>query len=102
MLRLIELTYIVPLTEVEKYVAVHREYLQQYFDQGYFIVSGPKDPREGGMILAVGNVETLATIMEGDPYYKNKIATYKITSFQPVKMSKGFESALSNLVKITQ
>lgn len=97
MLRLIELTYQVPMTEVEKHVAAHRDYLQLYFDQGYLIAAGPKDPRDGGVILAVGEVEFLNKIIEGDPYSKNNIATYKITSFNPVKKSKAFEKLLEEM-----
>jgi len=97
MLRLIELTYKVPMTEVEKYVAAHRDYLQLYFDQGYLIAAGPKDPRDGGIILAVGEIEFLNKMIEQDPYSKHNIADYKIKSFSPIKKSKSFEKLLSEM-----
>lgn len=97
MLRLIDLTYKVPLTELDKHLAEHREFLQIYYDKGYFIASGPKDPRDGGIILAIGEIDFLNEIIQQDPFYKNKLADYKIISFDPVKKSKAFEKLLTEM-----
>lgn len=97
MLRLIDITYKAPLTEVEKFLTAHRQFLQTYYDQGYFIASGPREPRDGGIILAVGEIDFLNSVIQQDPYYKNQIADYKIISFNPVKKSMNFEKLLAEL-----
>jgi uncharacterized protein YciI len=97
MLRLINIEYKVPLSEIEKYLVAHREYLQIYYDKGNFIASGPKDPRTGGIILAVGEIDFLNEVIKGDPFFKNDAADFSIISFDPVKKSEAFEALLKNL-----
>ena len=97
MLRIINIDYKVPFAEVEKHLVAHREYLQIYYDKGNFIASGPKDPRTGGIILAVGDIDTLNEIIKGDPFFANDIADYNIVSFNPVKKSPAFEDLFNKI-----
>lgn len=97
MLRLINIEYKVPFSEVEKHLLAHREYLQIYYDKGHFIASGPKDPKTGGMILAVGDIGFLNEVIKGDPFFTNDVADYNIISFDPVKKSLEFEQLLENV-----
>ncbi len=73
---IIELTYKKPLNEVEKYLQDHRDFLSKYYDQGVFLASGPKDPRDGGIILA--NCNDADEIIKEDPFYQHQIADYKV------------------------
>ena len=43
----VDLVYKKPLSEVDRYVQEHRDFLQKYYDQDLLIVSGPKIPKEG-------------------------------------------------------
>ncbi len=45
------LTYIKPLSEVEKYLEEHIAFLDKYYASGKFICSGRKNPRTGGVIF---------------------------------------------------
>ena len=45
------LTYKLPLAEVERHLAAHREYLDRQYAAGTFLCSGPQNPRTGGVIL---------------------------------------------------
>ena len=45
------LTYRKPLSEVDKFLAAHREYLTKHYAAGDFIASGPQTPCVGGVIL---------------------------------------------------
>lgn len=45
------LTYLKPLSEVEKYLEEHVAFLDRYYEAGKFICSGRKNPRIGGVIL---------------------------------------------------
>jgi len=88
---IIELDYIKSLEEVDKFLAVHRAFLDEGYAKNYFIASGPKNPRTGGIILS--NIESrkqLEAIIEKDPFYIEKIAEYKITEFVPVKYDQNF------------
>ena len=48
---IVNLTYIKPLDEVEKFLEKHIDFLNQYYTKGHFIASGRKNPRTGGIIL---------------------------------------------------
>lgn len=84
---IVNLTYIKPLNEVEKHIATHREFLDRQYASGAFLASGPKNPRDGGIILASGSItrEELETILAHDPFKNQGLAEYQITEFAPVK-----------------
>jgi len=83
---LIELKFTVPLTEVDKYLRAHREFLDTHYAYGNFLVSGPKDPRTGGVIVALlDDLEKVKAIMKQDPYYLVGIAEYSYMKFQPTR-----------------
>ena len=83
---IVQLTYKAPLSEVDKYLQAHREFLDYYYKQGYLLASGPKKPRTGGVLIAFGNdIEELKKILHKDPYFLADISEYEIVEFSPVK-----------------
>lgn len=38
---IVQLTYLVPINEVNKYLQAHREFLDYHYKQGLLVVSGP-------------------------------------------------------------
>ena len=50
----IELIYKADLEEIDAHMAAHVRFLKKYYASGHFLVSGRKIPRDGGIILAVG------------------------------------------------
>lgn len=83
---IIQLTYKAPISEVDKYLQAHREFLDYYYKQGILVASGPLKPRTGGIIIALGkNKSDLEAIIKEDPYYLAEIADYEIIEFTPVK-----------------
>lgn len=83
---IIDLTYKVNLTVVEKHLQQHREYLDEHFSSSVFLSSGAKVPRTGGVIIATcDNKQALLRIIKEDPFYKNNIADYSITEYLPSK-----------------
>lgn len=48
---IISLNYKKSLDDIELYLIQHREFLERYYQAGVFILSGPKVPRTGGVIL---------------------------------------------------
>lgn len=89
------LTYQKPLSEVEKYLGMHRTYLDINYKAGHFIASGAQEPRTGGIILCRAATKELAQeIMKSDPFYINKVATYDVIEFIPTKYADGFQRLL--------
>ena len=78
------LTYKLPLAEVERHLAAHREYLDRQYAAGTFLCSGPQNPRTGGVILCRAE----------DPFRIHGVADYEIIEFSPVKRLPGFEAFL--------
>lgn len=85
---IVQLTYKAPLTEVDKYLQAHREFLDYYYKQGLLLASGPMSPRTGGIIIALTKDKAgLETIFQKDPYYLAEIADYKFIEFTPDRKS---------------
>lgn len=92
----INLNYLKPLEIVDQYLVEHRNYLEQGYQKNYFIASGPKNPRTGGIILSqLTDRNLLENIIKDDPFYKNHIASFDITEFSPVKFHEKFNYFVS-------
>jgi uncharacterized protein YciI len=80
------LNYIKPLSEVDRFVPQHIEFLDRYYASGHFQISGRKEPRTGGVILSTAATrEEIDNIIEQDPFHRARIAEYEIIEFHPVK-----------------
>ena len=90
------LTYKKPLSEVDKYLQAHRDYLAEHYAAGDFIASGPQNPRIGGVIMIkANNREAVDAIISEDPFYINGIADYQIVEFTPTMfINENLESSL--------
>ncbi|KMT65867.1 YciI family protein [Catenovulum maritimum] len=83
---IISLTYKQSNAEVDKYIDSHRIFLTKFYAAGVFIMSGRKQPRTGGIILAKAqNLASLEQIIQQDPFYIHQLADYEITEFLPSK-----------------
>jgi uncharacterized protein YciI len=79
----IELTYKAELTEIDAHMAAHVKFLKKYYASGNFLVSGRKVPRDGGIILAVGeNRRVIESIIEEDPFFEHGLADFRIIEFR--------------------
>jgi uncharacterized protein YciI len=83
---IVDLNYKSPIKLIEKHIQEHKDYLDEHFTQRIFLLSGPKVPRTGGIILANCESKTdLMRIIKEDPFYKNNMADYSIIEFKPTK-----------------
>lgn len=81
-----------PLDVVEHYLAEHRAFLEEGYQADFFIASGPKNPRTGGVILSqLQDREQLMRIIKNDPFILHDIADYDVTEFTPVKYHQNFK-----------
>ena len=78
----VSLTYVCELSEVDKYLDSHMEYLNKQYVNGVFLASGRKTPRTGGIIFAQAESrEVLEHILSADPFKVHGLANYEITEF---------------------
>ncbi|MEU5432718.1 YciI family protein [Streptomyces sp. NPDC020719] len=83
---ILDLTYTAPLTRVDELLAEHVAWLNEQYAAGVFIASGRKEPREGGVILAVGDDRAaIERITATDPFHVNGVCAYRITEFFATK-----------------
>ena len=79
----IELTYKVDLKQIDAHMKAHVTFLNKYYASGHFLVSGRKVPRDGGIILAVGESrEEIEAIANEDPFCKHGLADIRIIQFR--------------------
>jgi uncharacterized protein YciI len=79
----IELVYTADLAQIDAHMAAHVIFLNKYYASGHFLVSGRKVPRDGGIILAVGeNRQEITAIIEQDPFYRHGLATFRVIEFR--------------------
>lgn len=89
------LNYQKSLNEVDKYLSMHREYLEKFYEAGNFIASGRQNPRTGGIILCkASNRQDVEKIIVQDPFSINQIAKYQIIEFETSKCIKELSSIL--------
>ncbi len=79
----IELIYKAALTEIDAHMRAHVRFLDKYYASGNFLVSGRKIPRDGGIILAVGESrQQIEAIVKEDPFYAKGLADFRIIEFR--------------------
>jgi len=92
---IVSITYTRPLDQVDRHLDAHRDWLKQQYAAGYFLASGRKVPRTGGVILStVDDRERLQAIIAGDPFRLAGVADYEVTEFVPNLVADGFEALL--------
>lgn len=88
---IVHVNYKKPIEIVEEYLVKHRAFLEEGYKENYFIASGPRNPRTGGIIISqLKNRKQLEEILQKDPFYIEKIADYEIMEFTPVKYHPDF------------
>jgi len=83
----VNIIYRKPIAEIEAQTTAHRAFLDTLYKTGHFLISGPKIPRTGGIIIAKGTISKadLQTLLTEDPYQKQGLAQYDIIEFNPMK-----------------
>ena len=90
---IIDIHYKKPIEVIEQFLVAHREFLEEGYKKNYFVASGPKNPRTGGIIVSqLKDKNELESILKNDPFLLNDIAEYHFIEFNPVKYHKDFVS----------
>ncbi|WP_405609252.1 YciI family protein [Streptomyces sp. NBC_01511] len=78
----LELTYTAPVDRVDALAADHHAWVDASFAVGAFLLSGRKQPRDGGVILAVGDDRAAVEgLIATDPFVVGGVCAYRITEF---------------------
>jgi uncharacterized protein YciI len=65
-------------------VPAHREFLQERFASGLFVVSGRRVPWTGGVIVARGTREDVEAAIAADPFTRAGVADTELVEFEPL------------------
>src|SRR5262245_19350922 len=92
----IELIYKAPLADIDKHMPAHVRFLKKYYGSGHFLVSGRKIPRDGGIILAVGQSrEEIEAIIREDPFCARGLADFRIIEFRASQKADDIQSRIA-------
>ncbi|MCZ6909739.1 MAG: YciI family protein [Rickettsia endosymbiont of Ixodes persulcatus] len=91
---IIELTYKKPIDVVNEFVDEHIAFLKKYYEKGIFLASGQKNPHDGGIIVALGDKDTIIKIIQEDAFVKNDVVNYRVTEFVPNRYHKVLEKII--------
>jgi uncharacterized protein YciI len=88
----LELTYTAPLDAVDALLDAHRAWLEEQYEEGHFLASGRKNPRDGGVILAVAEDRArIEEVVAGDPFVTAGVCAYRVTEFVATKTAPALE-----------
>lgn len=76
---ILSLTYKADLAEADKHMQPHLDWVSQGYDRGWFLASGRKVPRTGGVIFAKGDRAEIEAFVALDPFVIHAIADYELT-----------------------
>jgi len=80
---IIELTYKADLAVIDAHMKAHVKFLKKYYAAGNFLMSGRKIPRDGGIIVAVGdNRQRIEAIAAEDPFCTHGLAEFRVIEFR--------------------
>ncbi|MYL98615.1 hypothetical protein GR702_12650 [Novosphingobium sp. FGD1] len=81
---IVSLTYTGSLEAVDALLADHVAWLKTNREAGHFVGWGRKVPREGGIVLAVGESrEAIAALAAQDPFVTGGVASVEVIEWAP-------------------
>jgi uncharacterized protein YciI len=92
----IELIYKADLSEIDANMRAHMAYLKKYYAAGRFLLSGRKVPREGGIILALGDSrEEMEAIVKEDPFISRGLSDFRLIEFNQSQRADSIDALLA-------
>jgi uncharacterized protein YciI len=80
---IIELTYTASLAAIDAHMAAHMKFLKKHYAAGRFLMSGRKIPRDGGIIVAIGDSrDEIEAIAREDPFCAKGLAEFRVVQFR--------------------
>lgn len=83
--------YLKAVDEIDRVLPEHRAFLERYYKSGLFIVSGPQEPRIGGVIVTADVPRSaIDEALAKDPFVREGISAYEIIEFKITKRADWF------------
>ncbi|CRK61661.1 hypothetical protein [Alloactinosynnema sp. L-07] len=83
------ITYTAPLEEIDYVLADHSAWIGKQYEAGYFLASGRRDPRTGGVIITRPmNRDKLNALLATDPFALRKLAHYDVIAFTATRTAR--------------
>ena len=83
---IVEIIYKVPFEQLSEIVPAHRKFLDEGYEKGMLLMSGPQNPKTGGIVIArAKEIDEIKKYFNKDPYLISKVAEHRIIEFTPVK-----------------
>ena len=89
---ILSLTYVKPNEEADRHMEPHMAWVKEGYARGWFLASGRKVPRTGGVILAVGDRALIETYVTADPFIIHGVAEYDVTEVALTTVTEGLEA----------
>jgi uncharacterized protein YciI len=87
---LIELTYKVPFSEIEPFLAQHMAFVEKGYASGHFLASGRKVPRDGGLIFCqAASKQEVEELMQQDPFVYQNLVELRVIEFVTSRTTAG-------------
>lgn len=102
---LLEGEHLVPFDELAQLVEAHHAFLQQGYDRGDFLFSGPQIPPHGGLLVAKAkDREALDRLLADEPFVRaGKMRFSRVVEFESAQnapiLNSWFEKGLSDADK---
>ncbi len=78
--------YTASLSTIDAAMPAHQRFLDEHFAAGEFLVSGPRAPRTGGVIIArAADRDAIERVIAADPFTRDGLATYDVHVFLPTR-----------------
>ncbi|PDT11886.1 MULTISPECIES: YciI family protein [unclassified Rhizobium] len=88
---ILSLTYLKPNGEADRYMEPHMAWVKEGYAKGWFLASGRKIPRTGGVVLAIGDRAAIEAYVAADPFTIHGVAAYDITELAVTTTAEGLE-----------
>lgn len=88
----IDLEYTAKLDVIDALLPDHQAHLRAGHAAGIFLSWGRKEPRTGGVILAVGARDTVEQMVADDPFVREGACTVTVTEMIPTFAADGLEA----------
>lgn len=93
---IVTLTYKTPTGLVDAHRPAHREWLDPHVASGLFLVTGPTNPRTGGVLIVSDRIsrDDLAALLTEDPFHIHGIADVAIVEMEANKVTPALQGRL--------
>ncbi|MCR8844645.1 YciI family protein [Paenibacillus sp. SC116] len=76
---LVEIRYTKAIDEVAQHLQAHLAFLDRYYAAGKFLLSGPFEPRDGGIIMIdIDDEDEVKRIISEDSFYQHQVTDYSL------------------------